>query len=58
MSALPSSVVKTSAVVIAVSLDPDANRLASDLAESGGLRFRHYLSVERLLEAATQNHVG
>ncbi len=58
MSALPSSVVKTSAVVIAVSLDPDANRLASDIAESGGLRFRHYLSVERLLEAATQNHVG
>ena len=58
MSLAPSSVVKTSAIVIAVSLNVDANRLASGIAESAGLRFRQYLSVERMLELATQNHVG
>ena len=58
MSVVPSSVVKTSAIVMAVCLDVDANRLASSIAESAGLRFRQYLSVERMLEQATQNHVG
>ncbi len=58
MSSLPSSVVKTSAIVIAVGLDSDANHLTSQITESAGLRFRQYISIERLLEAATQNHVG
>ncbi len=58
MSVAPSSVVKTSAIVLAVSLDVDANRLASSIAESAGLRFRQYSSVERMLEQATKNHVG
>ena len=58
MSNVPSSVVKTSAIVIAGALDSDANRLVSRIAESTGLRFRQYQSVERLLDGATQNHVG
>lgn len=58
MSFLPSSVVKTSAIVLAVGLDADANHLASNITESAGLRFRQYISIERLLEASSQNHVG
>ena len=58
MSSLPSSVVKTSAIVISVGLDSNANHLASSITESAGLRFRHYMSMERFLEAANQNHVG
>ncbi len=58
MSVFPSSVVKTSAIVMSVALSADANRLASSIAESVGLRFRQYLSVERLMDAATQIHVG
>jgi FixJ family two-component response regulator len=58
MSSLPSSVVKTSAIVITVGLDSDANHLVSSITESAGLRFRLYISIERFLEAAAQNHVG
>ncbi len=58
MNSLPSSVVKTSAIVISVGLDADANDLASNIAESAGLRFRQYISAERLLESAAANHVG
>jgi FixJ family two-component response regulator len=58
MSFLPSSVVKTSAIVLAVGLDADANHLASNITKSAGLRFRQYISIERLLEAPSQNHVG
>ena len=58
MSVFPSSVVKTSPIVMSVALGADANRVASSIAESAGLRFRQYLSVERLLDAATQIHVG
>ena len=58
MSHTSSSVVKTSAIVISVGQDTDANHLVSGITESVGLRFRQYISIERLLEATTQNHMG
>ena len=58
MSAGSSSVIKSSAIVISLSLNPEVNGLASGIADAAGLRFRQYLSVERLSEAAAQNHVG
>lgn len=58
MSTGTSSVIKSSAILISLSLNPEVNGLASGIADSAGLRFRQYLSVERLCEAAVQNHVG
>jgi FixJ family two-component response regulator len=58
MSSTPASIVKTSAIVISVALDADVNGLAAGIAESAGLRFRQYSSMERLADAAIQRHAG
>lgn len=39
-------------------MNPEAIHLASGIADSAGLRFRNYLSIERLVETAGQNQVG
>jgi FixJ family two-component response regulator len=58
MSSTSASIVKTTAIVITVALDADVNCLAAGIAESAGLRFRQYLSLERLADASIQRHAG
>lgn len=58
MSSLSSNVVRTSCIVIGVSLDAEVNQLTCRIADSAGLRFRSYLSVDRLIEAVPDGSAG
>ncbi len=58
MTAPLPTVVKTTAIVMSVALNSDANQLVSSVADGAGLRFRQYPTADRLLSSSPQNHVG